>query len=138
MRNVLLTIKGLYMRSDTQDDIEFETHAELYRENGAHILRYETPEDGVSSNTKTTIRIENSSVALIREDEKAAPFVFEDKTLFRTDYHTRNGVFDMLLYPLRVHTDIAEDSGSIELEYTVSIGGAESLNKIDMHYMPIE
>lgn len=138
MRDVLLTIKGLYMRGDTHDDIEFATQAQLFCEDGVYTIVYDGPEAAIPDESKTVIRVEDHTVSVLRDAEGSIPFMFEDKTPYKTNYRAGDNFYDMLLFPTKVHTKLAEDHGKIELEYTISVDGSQAINKIDMHYAPLE
>ena len=136
-KDVILTIKGLYVSSDTQDSLEFETHARLDRNEDGYLITYETPDAGLPLNGKTTISVSDDSMSFLR-DGSDYNFVFESGKTFVADMRLFDRRLNMSLTPTKLKTDLSCSSGSVNLEYLINVNGSESVNQIDLKYKTLK
>ncbi len=134
MQDVFLSIKGLYTGSDIRGTLTFETQGKLnINKDKSYTLEYENPEINSADYKRTCISFKEGYLSLTREGEDN-PLVFEENKAYLTDCRLDDMKVPLLLYPIRIDTDIKKDSGNINLQYLISIEGNENVRNIELRY----
>lgn len=133
MSEVLICIKGAQQQGDEQENIELMTQGKVERKDGCHIITYEDVEQQGSSSV-TVITVCDKVVTMERTGYLDTHFVFETGKTYTTSYNTPFGSLDVSLYPTLVEAKVENGQGKIELEYVLSIAGAQIVNRLNVSY----
>ena len=122
MKNVLITIKGIQISPDGEDDaIELVTDGEYScGRSGAMFSYMESPLTGLEG-TKTTFLVRRRSVTMNREGTLTSRMVFEEGQHHRFLYETPYGSATMGLYTELIRSDLDEHGGELEIKYSTDI-----------------
>ena len=105
-----------------KSEIEFYTEGKFGIMDEASYLVYEESEISGLGATKSTIKIKNGMLSLIRFGASTSKFVFDPAKITHTDYCTEYGCFEMNIETHEAFTDINDNMESkIYLRYTVDI-----------------
>ncbi|MEF9987548.1 MAG: DUF1934 domain-containing protein [Christensenella sp.] len=137
VQNIVLNIRGT--QADEYDDstMELYTEGSLTHDDGKYILEYDESELSGMENTKTCLTVEGDRVQLKRTGLVETEFVFLKSRMFEAAYDTPFGMMQMSVLPTQIMSDMAEDKGKINLEYVISVGGQQAVNKLDIDYKSI-
>ena len=136
MGQVLLNIRGTQTQNGESEQVEFTTQGTLDKEQDRYILSYlDTQTLGEGSLVRTIISADAGSVVLQRQGELDTQKVFEQSKTYTTAYETPFGKLDLFLFPTMVQTHLADEKGSIELEYVMSIAGTQIVNRLMVDYV---
>ena len=92
-----------------EENIDLQTAATLYERGGKYYIAYEESELTGLEGTKTTVKLDGKTVALIRTG------TFPSHMLFAEDER------HVATHTSRVHNTIGEDGGHLIIDYTVEV-----------------
>ena len=131
-KDVRLSIVGSQSRDGERDDVTLNVNGQLISENDRHVLTYTEMDDDGSVDTE--IRVEGDVVTMIKTGAAESNMVFEREKTFSAAYNTPFGSLDVSLYPTLVDAHVGESEGRIELEYILSMGGEQYVNRVNLTY----
>lgn len=141
-RRVLVTLSGAARNDQGEDEepIKLLTTGELTPVEGGCLLRYEESQtdesDGSVMTQEILLMMEPHQVTMTRLGDFGTSMVFVKDRRFEGVYHTPYGDMDMALYATRVDVDMAEDHGSVYLEYQLDFqGGYASMHTMQVDYV---
>ncbi len=141
MKDITLKITGKQSYEDADEDqMEFVTDGRLYvRGNSAYIIYDESEVSGMAG-CRTTIRVDDRSVKMKRTGLSGfgTELYFEKGKRFNSVYDTPYGPMgiEVLTEHVRNRIDMEKGTGSIDVEYQVSMEGlAEGRNKLIIEIM---
>jgi uncharacterized beta-barrel protein YwiB (DUF1934 family) len=138
MQKVLLTIRGSLLEGNTNDAIEFMTEGTLQRSADGYLLEYdESALTGVEGVT-TRLMLEGETVTLERSGAMDTHMVFAPGSVFQSNLGTSPGGTGMSIFATRVESRLQEKSGSLSLEYEMSMGEFFTANKLDLSFRSME
>lgn len=132
-KDVKLNIVGSQSKDGERDDVTLNVNGRLVSEDGIHTLTYTELDDEGSIDTE--IRIEGEVVTMIKSGATESNMVFEKAKTYAAAYSTPFGNLDVSLFPTLVDTHVGEDAGRIELEYILSMGGEQYVNRVNLTYV---
>ncbi len=141
MKKITMKITGSQSSEGQQDDqMEFITEGELYDKGGALYLIYEESEISGMPGFKTRLKITDGIVKMKRigaAGGTGTEMVFENGRRYESFYHTPYGPFEMeILTNSLVSTMTAEGSGSVSIDYSMSLKGlVDSHNKLTIELL---
>ena len=124
-KDVLVTIKAT--RRDPWNDseiIELTSPGTFYRKNDCYYILYKETELSGLDDVSTTLKVEGSSVTLIRNGSINMRQVFEQGQTHRSLYQNTLGCMEMAVKPWNIEVDLTDFGGSIKLEYELELDGA--------------
>lgn len=133
MDEVVLNIQGSQTIGDRREKIEFTTQGLLERRGEAVVLTYEDSGDE-DYTVETAISVDGDIVVMEKRGGLETQFIFETSKTFSTVYSTPFGELDVTLFPTLVDTNIGRDAGRIDLEYILSIGDTQMVNRLNLLY----
>jgi uncharacterized beta-barrel protein YwiB (DUF1934 family) len=133
MSEVLLNIKGRQTHGDQSGDVELTTEGTFTMENGVFVISYDESESE-GEDVRTEIRVADGMVTMHKSGAVETEFIFEKGKTFVTNYQTPFGNLDVSLLPTLVEAKLQDACGSIELEYVMSIAGAQIVNRLNLRY----
>ncbi len=138
MPKVWLTIKGSLMDSGPEEAVEFVTEGTLQRNEESVLLEYdESTLTGIEGVT-TRLMIEGETVTIERSGGLETQLVFTPGSVFQSSLNSPAGRTDMSIFATRVESYLQEKSGSLKLEYEMSMGDLFTVNKLDLSFRNME
>lgn len=132
MNEIQINIQSSQEARGEKDHMTVTTQGVLRQEGDTSIIEYSDIEGGPEG--LTTIRVQDHTVSMQKLGAIETEFVFEQGKTYATLYKLPYGDMHVTLLPTRVNAEIGEKSGSIELEYVMSIAGAQLLNRLNLNY----
>lgn len=133
MNQVVLNIRGSQTLGDRQEKIEMTTQGTLERQENGVILTYEDAESD-AFDCETAICVDGDVVSMKKKGGFETHFIFETSKTYSTIYTTPFGEMNITIFPTLVDSNIEDDKGRIDLEYVLSIGDAQMVNRLNLHY----
>ncbi len=137
MQKVLLTIKGTQFEDGVDEYIEFVTEGRLYKNVDGYRLEYDESELTGIEGVTTQLILEDGSVTLLRHGPIDTHMVFSKNSVFESNLTTPFGAIKMSILALRVDSELKEQSGSLSLEYELSMGELSTINKLDLSFKSV-
>lgn len=137
-KEIMLTIRTVQESKDSEPEtIDLISEGFLYKKKGATYLCYDESELSGIANNRVILKVKNNrSIQMNRFGEFSTELLFEKRKRQTSLYSTPYGEFRVEILTDRVDIDLKEDSGSIYIEYTVSISGTpEVKNKLSISYV---
>ena len=136
MKDIMLTITGRqFAGTEAEDKMEFVTEGKLYQRGAATYLVYDESEFSGFPGCKTSLKLKGDTIRMKRLGKNTGygmELEFREGDRFVSRYETPYGDMDMEVLTTRVENALSEEgTGSVEIEYDVSIGGmAEGRNAL--------
>lgn len=122
----------------TSDKVEFVTQGDLFEKNGKYYLKYTEMMNKDEEPFKTTMKIENNKVTILRYGEVNTQMVLETGKKNVNYYETPYGALLVGVTADTMSLDIGEHKGCIKLNYDVEINNElSSRNNIILTYEEI-
>ena len=131
VRPVLVTIVSC-SRSGAEEDapLRLRCNGQLRETTGGYMLRYQEvqsdQDSGQTVSQDVILSIQPGRVTMTRLGEYGTTMVFVKDRRFEGAYHTPFGDLGLALYAMQVQCKLAEDCGSIHLEYQLDMQGSYS------------
>lgn len=139
-KEIILTISGLHTNDgETGDPIEVVTPAQYFLKNGKHYVLFDEVMEGVEGEIKSTLKMTEDRVELIRNGAATARMIFEENQEYSTIYQTPMGPLSLSLYTDRIAAELEEEQMNVEIEYSLKAEGAViSESTLHFHVCPKE
>ncbi len=124
-KEVIISIRGAQSYENAEEDsIELVTSGTLSRNETGYQLSYMESELTGLEGTTTTFQVEKDRVTLVRLGEINSQMVFEEGQKHISMYETPYGSMTVGVAAHRVHSNLDETGGSIEINYALEIDHA--------------
>ena len=124
-KDVIISIRGAQSYEDVENEvIELVTSGTLTRDETGYRLSYAESELTGLEGTITTFQVEKDRITLMRLGEINTQMVFEEGRKHYSLYETPYGAMTVSVAARRVHSDLSELGGNIEINYAVEIDHA--------------
>ena len=126
-KQVLLSIRGQQIFEGVQEPevTELMTEGTLHMDDNHNVtLVYQESELTGLEGTQTTIQVMPESVTILREGEVNSQMVFQEGRKHLSLYNTPFGALTMGVSTRKMHVDLDETGGSIEIDYSIEIDHA--------------
>ena len=104
-----------------QEEVNLVTAARLYRKNDKYYIAYDESEITGLEGTRTTLKIDGKTVALIRTGRIASELLFLERQRHVGLYQTPYGMATIATHTSRIQNTIGEGGGALVIDYTVEI-----------------
>ena len=129
-------------RGEKETPIKLMCHGRLRPTSDGYMLRYQevqtddsTGENAVQDVILTLQPMDGPRVTMTRLGDYGTTMVFVKERRFEGAYHTPYGDLGLALYAMQVQCKLAEDHGSVHLEYQLDMQGSYSaVQCIDISY----
>ncbi len=126
-----------YAEGET-DKVEFVTEGSLFEKNGKYYLKYTEMLGGDEKASKTTMKIENNKVTILRYGEVNTQMVLECGKKNMNYYETPCGSLLVGVIADTMSINVGDNRGEIKLNYDVEINNAlTSRNNVILTYEEI-
>lgn len=134
MKDVLVKVIGTQKLEDGEkNEIELVTQGKFYNKAGSYYLIYDESEISGLENSTTSLKINNDEISMKRFGDNNSKMEFKKNYKYNTLYSTMYGNLDMEVSTQKIHVDIKDGKGSINLKYKLIISNTtESLNTLDI------
>lgn len=144
-RHVLVTLAGASKNEmgQAEEPIKLITTGELKPTPSGYMLRYQESQtddsDGSVMTQDIVLMMQPGRVSMNRLGDFGTSMVFVKDRRFEGVYRTPYGDMDMALFATQVDVDLAEDKGSVYLEYQLDFaGGFASMHTMRLEYAASE
>lgn len=121
-KNVLLSIDSTqHFEGSEPEHIDLMTEAKLYERNGKYYITYEESELTGLVGTRTMVKMDGTTVAIIRTGTYPSELLFAENQRHVGLYHTAFGALTISTHTGRLENTIGEDGGELAMEYTVEV-----------------
>lgn len=121
MKDVIISIKGMQGYGEDNDAIELVTDGKYgYSDELCKLVYMESELTGLEG-TKTSFTIEPKSMVMEREGTLNTRMVFEQGKKHTFLYDTPFGAATMAVDTHRVHTELDEHGGDMEVDYVINL-----------------
>lgn len=122
-KDVWLSISSKQQFADCDEErIDLVTAATLYERGGKYYIAYEESELTGLEGTRTTVKLDGKSVALIRTGTFPSHMLFSEDERHVGLYQTPYGAgMTVATHTSRVRNTVGEDGGELVIDYTVEV-----------------
>ena len=123
---VLITIRSSAHRDQDAEDetISMLTSGKLELEDTHAVIRYEETLDESLPAQQVVMTINEEGATMSRGGEYATDMVFRMGCRYEGSYHTPYGDMELAVYCTRLHYDLGEDGGEVQLSYQLDLNGS--------------
>lgn len=120
-KDVIITIKGIQTDMFESEEIEVVTTGKYVEKNNKIYITYIDSNIDKDKDTKTTIKLEENQISILRFGGVNSHMVFEKEKTHITHYQTPYGVFEINTFTKKINVDKQENSMDINVNYNLSI-----------------
>lgn len=127
-RKVLISVKTVQYTDGQPEEIELITEGEYYKNGNDYIASYEESEISGMEGTKTTMKIHEDALSIIRQGTTNSNLLFKQNMNHVSMYSTPYGALEVTVKPSKVLIDIGDTGGKVELAYKMEASGLEAMD----------
>ncbi len=133
-KDVYISIKGMQEYADDKDSMEMTTAGRFYDKDGKFYISYTEGEMSGMEKCNTTLKISpDGTVTMIRRGATNTHMIFEKDRCHIGHYETQFGDFTISVTTNKVHVDLDENGGNIDIDYIMDINNvARSHNGLSL------
>ena len=119
-KDIILTISGLH-ETDGESDapVEVITPGQYYLKNGKHYIIFDEVMEGLEGTMKSTLKISEKQVELLRSGAASARMVFEKDREHNMIYQTPMGPLAISIYTEDIISEFKEDEMNLGIIYSL-------------------
>lgn len=138
MKKVLISVKTMQYIDGQPEIIELITEGEYSKEQCCFVASYNESEISGMEGTKTTLKIEENALSIIRNGTTNSNLVFKKGLNHVSLYSTPFGALEVIIKPKKVFIDVDDKGGKVELEYRMEASGVDSIdNSLELNIKEI-
>lgn len=131
---VLISVKTKQFIDGQPESIELITEGIYFKEGDEYLAQYEETEISGMEGTKTTMKIGEGVLTILREGTTNSEMVFRKGFNHKSLYSTPFGALEVTVRPKRVNIDVNELGGNVKLDYRMETPGLESIeNSLELN-----
>lgn len=128
-KNVIISVKGAQVADDPDAGVlEFVTEGRYYKKDEAYYVTYDESDITGMSGTRTTLKVTDGVVTLMRVGSVNSQFVFQQGQKHISYYDTEYGAFTVGVLANEVDIKIDDNGGEIRVGYQLEIDNNSSGN----------
>lgn len=122
-KKAVISIKGEQSFQNLErENLELVTNGTLYEKSGAFYLVYDESELTGLPNTKTTVKISQDGVSVLRTGKFPSTMIFEENRQNVSLYRTPYGEMSVTVTTEKIDSEISmEDGGNINVLYSLGL-----------------
>lgn len=120
-KDVLITISGIHMIDQEDNDVEVVVRGDYYQKNGKHYILYDEVVEGFDGTVKNIIKVSPSSMDIIKKGITNAHMLFEKNKKNHSCYDTPLGNMVVGIQANHFHVEETPDSLKIDVDYSLDI-----------------
>ena len=134
MQDIRLTIIGSQTENGEENKIEFITEGSLKKEADQTVIEYDEGALYGFEKTKTSLKIQDDCIHMIRSGEFVTEFVFSEAKTYEAMYSTPMGMLQVNVFPTKVKSFLHDNGGKLDLEYEIKVGEYRAHNRLNIVY----
>ena len=124
-KNVVVCVRGLQDYEDAESDsIELTTSGMMYEKESAIYITYKETDESGLGDTKTTVKVEENRVSIIRFGDSAVHLIFEEGKKHVAYYDMGFGSLSMGVQTYSLTHSMGEHGGKINIHYAMEINNS--------------
>lgn len=120
-KEVLISISGIQMSGEEENDIEMVTIGDYYRKNGKHYIIYDEIPEGETEVIKNTIKVGPDVIDIIKKGSVSTHMTFKKNERNSTCYATTMGDLMIGICTNQVQVEENDDLLRVAVEYSLDI-----------------
>ncbi len=121
-KDVMISIYGLQEAEGSgADNVTLVTRGLYARRGGKYYVSYEESDLTGLKGTRTTLRIGDGSVVVMRRGMFPSQLIFEEGRRHTSLYHTEYGDLIVGVNTEKIHSSLDDEGGSLDVRYAVEI-----------------
>lgn len=120
-KEVLISISGIQISGEEQDDIEMVTIGDYYMKNGKHYIIYDEIPEGEAETIRNTIKVGPDAMDIIKKGMTNVHMTFKKNEKNITCYATSIGDLMIGIHTNQVRVEEKEDLLQVAVEYSLDI-----------------
>lgn len=125
MRRAIISVSS--KQSIDDDGIELVTPGEFFKKDDFYYAIYNETEISGMEGTRTTLKIKNDKVVIIRDGTTSANMEFEKGKQNISLYNTPYGILELKIKTRDLDVNIDEAGGNVNVKYDMEMQGQESI-----------
>jgi uncharacterized beta-barrel protein YwiB (DUF1934 family) len=119
-KDMLLTFKSSVVAPfEESDNIEFITPAQFVKKNGKYYITFEDLKEYGNEATKSTLKVEDEKVTLLRYGGNNTQFIFEQGKKHTGHYETPFGGFSVGVFSDSLDVNLHDNGGNMDVSYGI-------------------
>ena len=131
--NILIDKRIISSSDDKAEKSEFYTRGTGFMKNGVYYFMYNESEVSGLEGTKTTIKVKDNIVSIIRTGSVNSMLVFSGGGTDCSSYETQYGNFDVTIHTQSVLADIEDYTGQISIKYAIEISKMNEIQRVEIN-----
>lgn len=137
-KKVLISVKTIQYIDGQPEVIELITEGEYYKDGDRYVAAYEESEISGMEGTKTTMKIADDTLSIIRDGTTNSNLQFKKNMNHVSLYSTPFGALEVTVKPSKVFINVDDNGGKVELEYKMEASGLEPMeNALELNIKEI-
>lgn len=120
-KEVLISISGIQMSGEEEEDIEIVTIGDYYSKNGKHYIIYDEVPEGETEAIRNTIKVCPDALDIIKKGQTNAHMTFKKNERNTTCYATTMGDLMIGICTNQVQVEEREDLLRVAVKYSLDI-----------------
>ena len=120
---VLVTIKGMQMMPEDQDEVEIVTSGKYLKKGNKHYITYEEVVEGMEGTIQNLIKMDENGMEVTKKGLTNVHMVFEKDKIHMTPYETPYGELLLGIYTKDLKVEESDDRINIRINYELDING---------------
>lgn len=126
-KDAIISIRGRQELDDPETDIvTLVTAGRFYRRNGSYYLTYDETDLTGMTGTKTTLKVSDRSVTVLRTGLYPSQLIFEEGKRHMSLYETGYGPLTVAVRTEHIDNTLTDQGGSLNVRYAVEIDHAHA------------
>ncbi len=126
-KDAVISIRGRQELDDPEADIvTLVTEGRFYRRNGSYYVTYDETDLTGMSGTKTTLKVSDGSLTVLRTGLYPSQLVFEEGKRHMSLYQTDFGQLTVSVRTERIRSSLNDEGGTLDVRYSVEIDHAHA------------
>lgn len=128
MKRAIISVSS---KQDIDDEgIEVVTPGEFFEKDGYYYAIYDETEISGMDGTRTTLKIKDDKVVIMRDGTTSANMEFERGKSSISLYNTPYGILEIKIKTYEMNVNISETGGDVEIEYDMELQGQDPIGTI--------
>lgn len=120
-KDVMIALQGIQKIDGEAERIDLLTCGRFYKKNGSYWLSYDETESTGFAGHRTTLRVEDGKVTMMRHGPAASQLIIEAGVRHQCSYNTGYGVVMMGVSGGKIRNTLTDDGGSLEFSYDLDL-----------------
>jgi len=130
--NAIIKVKSEQISDDDKNFIDIDSVGNFYQRGGKFYIFYKESAEMQMSDSTVMLIVDKNKVTMRRNGEYETKFNFIEGESESVVYYTPFGEFNFTLNTISVSSDLKDNGGWVEFEYTLETGDSLQKNKVSV------